>query len=62
MGDLCVSPARRTDSGQPVDLSNRSPVLMDAESWQIADGVLFSVLSSLVLWSIIIASVYKALH
>ncbi len=29
--------------------------------WQVADGVLFSVLSSLVLWGIIISSVYQAL-
>jgi hypothetical protein len=34
---------------------------MEPGAWQIADGVLFSVLSSLVLWSIIITSVYQAL-
>jgi hypothetical protein len=33
----------------------------EARGWQVADGVLFSVLSSLVLWSIIITSLYQAL-
>ena len=33
----------------------------DIGVWQLADGVLFSVLSSLVLWGIILTSVYQAL-
>ncbi len=33
----------------------------DIGAWQLADGVLFSVLSSLVVWGIIITSVYQAL-
>jgi hypothetical protein len=33
----------------------------EVTGWQVADGVLFSVLSSLVLWSIIITSLYQAL-
>jgi hypothetical protein len=37
------------------------PLLSEAGVWQVADGVLFSVLSSLVLWCIIITSVYQAL-
>ena len=32
----------------------------DIGVWQVADGVLFSVLSSLVLWGMIISSVYQA--
>jgi hypothetical protein len=36
-------------------------LLADAAVWQLADGVLFSVLSSLVLWSIILTSLYQAL-
>jgi hypothetical protein len=36
-------------------------MVVEAGSWQLADGVLFSVLSSLVLWSVIITSVYQAL-
>ena len=41
---------------------SRAPLCSDVAVWQLADGVLFSVLSSLVLWSIIITSVYRALH
>jgi hypothetical protein len=39
----------------------RAPVCSDVGVWQLADGVLFSVLSSLVLWGIIITSIYHAL-
>ena len=39
----------------------RAPALTDGGKWQLADGILFSVLSSLVLWSIIFTSVYLAL-
>ncbi len=35
--------------------------LSEAGAWQLADGVLFSVVSSLVLWSILLASLYRAL-
>jgi len=36
-------------------------MLAEVGMWRVADGVLFSVLSSLVLWSIIITSLYQAL-
>jgi len=36
-------------------------MLAEADVWRLADGVLFSVLSSLVLWSIILTSLYHAL-
>lgn len=39
----------------------RRPICSDEGVWQLADGVLFSVLSSMVLWGIIITSVYQAL-
>ena len=35
--------------------------MMDAGTWEFADGILFSVLASLVLWSFILASLYGAL-
>jgi hypothetical protein len=41
--------------------SPRAPICSDVGVWQLADGVLFSVLSSMVLWGIIITSVYQAL-
>lgn len=34
---------------------------VDAGTWEVADGILFSVLSSLVLWSFILANLYGAL-
>jgi len=42
-------------------LATETPALTDIGGWQLADGVMFSVLSSLVLWSIIITSLYHAL-
>ena len=33
----------------------------DTTSWQVSDGVLFSVLSSLVLWSLIVAGLHATL-
>jgi hypothetical protein len=41
--------------------ATRPPVGSEVGVWQVADGVLFSVLSSMVLWSLIITSVYRAL-
>jgi hypothetical protein len=35
--------------------------LSDVAVWPLADGVLFSVLSSMVLWSILLTSLYQAL-
>lgn len=35
--------------------------MAEPERWQVADGILFSVLSSAVIWSLFIASVYGAL-
>jgi hypothetical protein len=61
MGAVDLSPARRTATSLSADAPARAPALMEPGAWQIADGVLFSVLSSLVLWSIIITSVYQAL-
>ena len=46
----------------PTEPLPRAPALADSGAWQPADGILFSVLSSLVLWSIIITSVYLALR
>jgi hypothetical protein len=40
----------------------RPPICSDVGVWQVADGVLFSVLSSAVLWGIIITTVYEALN
>jgi hypothetical protein len=34
---------------------------VDAGAWEVADGILFGVLSSLVLWSVILTNLYKAL-
>ena len=53
--------------GQPNRLPENRRMLRDwtdgciAVTWRLADGVLFSVLSSLVLWSALLTSVYKAL-
>jgi hypothetical protein len=46
----------------PTEPLPRAPALADSGAWQLADGVLFSVLSSLVLWSILFTSVYLALR
>jgi hypothetical protein len=56
-GRRSVSRAR----GDFVVPSAELPLLSDAAVWQVAEGVLFSVVSSLVLWSIILASLYRAL-
>lgn len=34
--------------------------LADIESWRLADGLMFGVLSSLVMWSFLLASLYRA--
>jgi hypothetical protein len=46
----------------PTEPLSRAPALADNGAWQPADGILFSVLSSLVLWSILFTSVYLALR
>jgi hypothetical protein len=46
----------------PKESPPRVPALGETGAWQPADGVLFSVLSSLVLWSIIFTSIYLALR
>ena len=51
----------RPMSAAPPPEPPRSPMLSEAGVWRVADGVLFSVLSSLVLWSIILTSLYQAL-
>jgi hypothetical protein len=52
--------ARPTSATSPTAPARR-PIWSDEGVWQLADGVLFSVLSSMVLWGIIITSVYQAL-
>jgi hypothetical protein len=56
-----VSRARPSSSSSATEDHARPPALAEIGAWQVADGVLFSVLSSLVLWSIIITSLYHAL-
>lgn len=56
-----MSRARRHSIVPPADRPPPAPLFADAGVWQVADGVLFSVLSSLVLWSIIITSLYQVL-
>ena len=56
-----MSRARQSSSSSATEDHSRPPALAEVGAWQLADGVLFSVLSSLVLWSIIITSVYHAL-
>jgi hypothetical protein len=56
-----VSRARPSSSSSAAEDHARPPALAEIGAWQVADGVLFSVLSSLVLWSIIITSLYHAL-
>lgn len=51
-----ASPSSATESAP------RAPALADNGAWQLADGVLFSVVSSLVLWSILFTTVYNALN
>jgi len=60
-GDYEVSRARRIPPAPPTDAPPCAPMLAEVGMWRVADGVLFSVLSSLVLWSIIITSLYQAL-
>ncbi len=55
-----MSRARPT-SATSVPPPPRPPICADTGVWQLADGVLFSVLSSLVLWGIIITSIHHAL-
>lgn len=56
-----MSRARPSVSSLATEDHSRAPALAEIGAWQLADGVLFSVLSSLVLWSIIITSLYHAL-
>jgi hypothetical protein len=51
----------RPSSATSVTEPPRATMCSDVGVWQLADGVLFSVLSSLVLWGIIITSLYQAL-
>lgn len=34
--------------------------LVEIERWRLADGVMFSVVSSLVLWGVLLTSLYQA--
>jgi hypothetical protein len=56
-----VSRAHPTSPSRATETPPRAPALADDGAWQLADGILFSVLSSLVLWSIIFTSVYRVL-
>jgi hypothetical protein len=55
-----MSRARRTTATLATEPPG-VPICADIGAWQLADGVLFSVLSSMVLWGIIITSLYEAL-
>jgi hypothetical protein len=56
-----VSRAHLTSPYRATETPPRASALADDGAWQLADGILFSVLSSLVLWSIIFTSVYRVL-
>ncbi len=56
-----MSRARRKSASLTTQ-ATRPPIGSEAGVWQVADGVLFSVLSSMVLWGVIITSVYQALN
>jgi len=57
-----MSRAHSTSPAAATEAPHRVPALAETGAWQVADGVLFSVLSSLVLWSIIFTSIYNALN
>jgi hypothetical protein len=54
-----MSPARRNASVRTE--RPRSPISSEVGVWEVADGVWFSVLSSMVLWGILITGLYHAL-
>ena len=56
-----MSRARPIPTSSATEIPPGAPALAEIGAWQLADGILFSVLSSLVLWSIIFTSVYQAL-
>ena len=56
-----MSRAHLTSPYRATETPPRASALADDGAWQLADGILFSVLSSLVLWSIIFTSVYRVL-
>jgi hypothetical protein len=53
-----VPPARPSPR---VDPQQHEPLSTDNRSWRIADGVLFSVTSSLLLWGLIVAGLHATL-
>jgi hypothetical protein len=57
-----MSRAQPSSNPPATESPPRAPALADGGAWQLADGILFSVLSSLVLWSIIVTIVYLALR
>jgi hypothetical protein len=57
-----MSRAQPSSKSPATESLPRAPALTDGGAWQPADGVMFSILSSLVLWSIIVTSVYRALN
>ena len=52
----------RQNSAPLTTEATRPPSCSEVGAWQVADGVVFSVLSSMVLWGVIITSVYQALN
>ena len=57
-----MSRAHATSPHLATQFPPRAPALAETGVWEIVDGVLFSIVSSLVLWSIIFTSVYNALN
>jgi hypothetical protein len=57
-----MSRARPIPTSLATETPPGAPALAEIGAWQLADGILFSVLSSLVLWSIIFTSIYQALN
>lgn len=45
---------------QPTSTESQGP-LIEADRWQVSDGVLFSVFSSLLLWSLIVTGLHATL-
>ena len=56
-----MSRARPTPKSSAIEAPPGPPASAENGAWQLPDGILFSVLSSLVLWSLIFTSVYQAL-
>ncbi len=51
----------RSGPGSPTESAPTAAGLAEGRRWRLADGVLFSVVSSLVIWCVLLASLYRAL-